>query len=72
MKKSLVLQVVKDEKNKGLSVNWDSSNMTYPEMLGYLEIAKDRLKERGGYKKGWSSKPKKTGSHILRQHARRQ
>lgn len=59
MKKSFVLEVVKDEKNKGLSVQWDSSNMTYAEMLGYLEIAKDRLKERGGYKRGWSRKAKK-------------
>lgn len=59
MKKSFVLEVVKDEKKKGLSVKWDSSNMTYPEMLGYMDIAKDRLKERGGYKRGWSSELKK-------------
>ncbi|MDD5112044.1 MAG: hypothetical protein PHG85_05830 [Candidatus Altiarchaeota archaeon] len=59
MKKRFVLEVVKDEKKKDLSVQWDSSNMTYPEMLGYMDIAKDRLKERAGYKMGWSSKQKK-------------
>ncbi|MFH1125553.1 MAG: hypothetical protein V1703_00365 [Candidatus Altiarchaeota archaeon] len=46
MKKKLILEVVKDEAKKRLSIRWKKESMTYAEMIGYLEIAKDKIKEK--------------------------
>ncbi|MBD3261200.1 MAG: hypothetical protein GF334_05875 [Candidatus Altiarchaeales archaeon] len=55
MTKKFVLMVELKEKeeetgNGVLSVSWDKEGMTYPEMLGYLEMAKDHIKEKEGRK----------------------
>ncbi|MFH1788520.1 MAG: hypothetical protein ABH834_03990 [Candidatus Altiarchaeota archaeon] len=48
MTEKLVVTVeLKGEKDKGvLSVDWEKENLTYFEMLGFLEVAKDRIKEK--------------------------
>jgi len=46
-KKCVVRIEMAGEGDSGLlSVGWDKENMSYAEMLGYLEIAKDRIKEK--------------------------
>jgi len=49
MDKKFILKVTRRGSKKGggvVSVSWKYDNMTYPEMIGYLEIAKDRIKEK--------------------------
>ena len=49
MDKKFILRVTRHEGKKGggiVSVSWKYNNMTYPEMIGYLEIAKDRIKDK--------------------------
>jgi hypothetical protein len=54
MDKKFILRVTRQQGKKGggvVSVSWKYDNMTYPEMIGYLEIAKDRIKEKEAKRK---------------------